>query len=662
METKTDTNMETQMHSKSSIKRVSFPVALGVIAFAFLALVLLNNVLLNKVRLDLTEGNVYSITDGTHQVLSAIEEPITLYFFFSDKATEGLTSLRNYANRVKTLLQEYELYADGKIKLQIIDPEAFSEAEDKASEMGLVAAPINATGDSIYFGLAGTNSIDDKEVIAFFDPSQESLLEYELSKLVHKLSDPTPIKVSILSSLPIQGGTNPNPMAMQMGQAQTFPEWAVLNQLKQLYEVEILDADAETIPEDTNVLMIIHPKELADAQLFAIEQYVLAGGKTFILVDPSSDSDSQGANVMGVPTPSTSNLEPLFSAWGIDYDPDTIVLDGAKGLEIMMPDGMPGRHIGYLGLDKDNIDELDVVTASLSSINGASMGALRLLDNATTSLSPLLTSSEYTDFTDLARYQMSGTNPDVLLTDFTARNANVVLAARISGAAKTAFDTLPVGVTGTDWIKFSDNIQLIVVADTDLLTDRFWVQSSNFFGETVLQPFANNGDFVVNAVDNLGGNSALLSIRGRGDYQRPFDVVEQLTVEAEAKFREQEQQLQQQLNETENQLAELQNQQVDNGSLVLSPEQEAAVESFVAKKLAIRKQLREVQHQLNKDIESLGTVIKLLNIVFFPLLLTLGLGLLARRIRYKMSAQYQVKPQAEAKPQAKPQLKDKVKK
>ncbi|MDU0113048.1 Gldg family protein [Psychrosphaera aquimarina] len=631
------------MHSKSSVKRVSFTTALVAIAFVFLTLVLLNNTIFNKTRLDLTQGNVYSITEGTHQVLSAIEEPITLYFFFSNKASEGLTTLRNYANRVKSLLQEYELYAGGKIKLQIIDPEAFSEAEDKAAEMGLVAAPINAAGDSIYFGLAGTNSLDDKEIIAFFDPSQESLLEYELSKLVHRLSDPTPVKVSVLSSLPIQGGMNPNPMAMQMGQPQALPQWAVLSQLEQLYQVEVLEPTAETIPEDTKVLMLVHPKDLTDAQLFAIDQFVLNGGKTLVFVDPTADSDQQGANMMGMPAPSTSNLSSLFSAWGIEFDDSAIVLDAAKGLEIRMPDGQPGRHIGYIGLDKDNINGQDVVTTSLSSINVASAGALRLVEGATTTLSPLMTSSEYADFTDIAKYQMAGQNPELLLNDFEARNADLILAARVSGSANTAFDSLPEGIDEEGWIKSSDDIQLIVVADTDLLTDRFWVQSSNFFGETILQPFANNGDFVINAVDNLGGNSALLSIRGRGQYQRPFDVVEQLTVEAEAKFREQEQQLQQQLEETESQLAQLQNQQMDNSALVLTVEQEDALASFVAKKLEIRKQLREVQHQLNKDIESLGTTVKLLNIVVFPLLLTFGLALFARRYRLKMSASYQVK-------------------
>ena len=272
---------------------------------------LLGNALFNKARLDLTQGQIYSVSDGTREVLEQIDEPINLYFFFSDKATEGLTSLRNYASRIQSLLEEYELYADGKIKLHIIDPEPFSEAEDKATEMGLTGAPISATGESVYLGLAGTNSLDDKEIIAFFDPSQEQLLEYEISKLVHRLSDPTQVKVSVLTSLPIQGGANSNPMAMQMGQPQMTPAWAAYSQLQQLYQVEILADDTETIPEDSNILVLIHPKTLTSAQEYAIDQFVLNGGKLLAFVDPNAESDRSGA-MMGMPTASRSDLAKLF--------------------------------------------------------------------------------------------------------------------------------------------------------------------------------------------------------------------------------------------------------------------------------------------------------------------------------------------------------------
>ena len=612
--------------------KVSFSAGIAAIAIAFFALVLINNLLFDKLRLDLTEGDLYSISEGTHRVIEQIDEPINLYFFFSNKATEGLTPLRNYANRIQSLLEEYERYADGKINLQIIDPEPFSEAEDKAAEMGLTAAPLSALGDSVYLGLAATNTLDDEEVIAFFDPSQEVLLEYEISKLIYRLSNPESLKVSVISSLPVQGGMNPNPMAMQMGQPQTVPAWASFDQLEQLYEVELLEADAQEIPEDTSVLLVVHPKSLSQGQLYAIDQYVLAGGKAMILVDPLAESDAQVPGMMGVPEPSRSDLPTLFKAWGIQYSATDIVLDAAKGLEIRMPSGMPGRHVGYIGLEGDSISEQDIVTNALSLINGASMGHLNPSEGATTQFQTLLQSSDFVDVTSAETYMMATANPESLLDYFTPQEQTLTLAARVSGPAKSSFTQVPEGQSKEQHIASSEDIQLLVVADTDILTDAFWVQVTNFFGQPILQPVANNGDFLINAVDNLGGSTELMSIRGKNQYQRPFDVVEELTVEAEAKFREQEQLLQAQLQQTVDQLAQLQGQQGEAGSLVLNAEQEAAIDEFVAKKLEIRKQLREVRHQLDKDIESLGAWLKVLNIAVMPLLLTLLLAFIAKKL------------------------------
>ena len=612
--------------------KVSFSLGLAAIGLAFLALVFLNNVLLNKYRLDLTEGGVYSISAGTHQIIEQIDEPINLYFFFSNKATEGLTPLRNYATRIQSLLQEYERYADGKINLQIIDPEPFSEAEDKAAQMGLTAAPLSALGDSVYLGLAATNTLDDKEIIAFFDPTQEQLLEYEISKLIYRLSNPEPVKATLITSLPVEGGENTNPMAMQMGQPQVLPAWAAYTQLEQLYDIEVLASDAQDIPQDTKVLIVIHPKTLSEAQQYAIEQYVLAGGRALIFVDPLAESDAQVPGMMGVPEPSKSELPLLFSSLGVEYDSSEIVIDAAKGLEIRMPSGMPGRHVGYLGLERENISEDDIVTNALSSINGASMGRLQPSDEATTEFQPLLVSSDYVDLTTAQAYMMAANDPESLLDYFTPREQSMVLAARVFGKANSVFTKVPEGLSADQHLASGEDIQVILVADTDMLTDTFWVQVSSFFGQEILQPFANNGDFLINAVDNLGGSTELMSIRGKGQYQRPFDVVEALTVKAEAKFREQEQVLQAQLQQTEDQLAALQGQQAEAGALVLSPEQEAAIDEFVAKKLEIRKQLREVRHQLDKDIEALGSWLKVLNIAVLPILLTLLLAFIARRM------------------------------
>ncbi|MDF2179599.1 Gldg family protein [Aliiglaciecola sp. CAU 1673] len=589
---------------------------------AFFVLVLLNNQLLGSARLDLTENQVYSLSDGSKQILAEIEEPVQLYFFFSDKASKGMTSLRNYANRVESLLQEYRSASGGKIQLHIIDPEPFSEAEDEANRFGLTAATIGQAGDAIYMGLAARNAFDDEKVIAFFDPQQESFLEYEISKLIYQLSDPQKVKVTLLSDLAVNGGQNPMTGRFD-------PAWTSISQLQQLYDVEQLGTDADAIPQDTDVLLLIHPKNLSDALQFSIDQYAMKGGKVLMFVDPHHESDPMG----GMGGANSSDLEKLFAAWGFSFDPGQVVLDAATGLDIRTQTGV-ARHMGFLGLGVDQLDSSDVTTRGLEMINGASLGALKVNDGAAIKWSPLLQSSSTTSLVDSMRYAMTRDVKE-LANDFVDSQQVHVLAARVSGKAESAYEETPEGVNAEDFKQSTDNLNVIVVADTDLLTDRFWVSQANFFGQTIFTPFANNGDFLTNAVENLGGSNALISIRSRGTFSRPFDRVQELTVKAEQAFRDQEQLLQQQLDETEQQLAELQGQRNDSGALVLSESQQQALEDFLQKKIEIRKALREVRHQLDKDIEALGSWLKLINIAAAPVILVLFLSLLARLLRRK---------------------------
>lgn len=608
------------------MKDVSNSAGLLAIALLFIAAVLLNNVLFDRARVDLTENNIYSISEGTKTLLGQLDEPVNLYFFFSNKTSEGLTTVRTYAARVQSLLQEYVLYSDGKINLHIIDPEPFSEAEDRATAFGLSAPAVNQAGDSLYFGLGGSNALDERQTIAFFDPQKEAFLEYDISKLVYQLTNPEPIKVTLISNLEMQGGQNP-----MTGQA--TPAWAVLQQLQQLYQVESLGPEATVLPQDTGVLMLVAPKNYSESLLYAIDQYVLKGGKLVVFADPHAESGQQGAQAYGA---NSSELGKLLTAWGVVFDPTKVVLDAAKGLEIQMPSGNIGRHPGFIGLTAGDISPDDVVTADLQSINGASFGSLTQLEGATTTFAPMLKSSLHSQQIETQLYVMQSRNPESLLKSFTAGNQSLTLAARIGGKAVSAFDSAPEGMEAADRVKSAEDIQVMVIADSDLLSDQFWVSQQNFFGSVVLSPFANNGDMATNIVENLGGSSTLISVRGRGKYARSFDVVDALTVRAEAKFREKEQQLEDRLKQTEEQLSQLQTQQGTDGALVLTAEQEAMVESFVQQRLAIRKDLRDVRHQLDKDIEILGSQLKFITIVLMPLLLTLLLAYIARRYRRKV--------------------------
>lgn len=593
-------------------------VGLLLIAVAFLAFNMLSALGLGNARLDLTEQKLYTISDGTERILGELKEPINLYFFYSDKAARDLPVLRNYAVRVEEMLKAYERAADGKIKLHIVDPEPFSEDEDKAAAFGLQAVPASQSGDSIYFGLAGTNSVDDKQVIPFFPLDQEEFLEYQLSQLVQGLAKPEKPVIGLLSGLQINGG-------FDMAARQPTAPWMVMEEVRQLFKIDSLKAGIDKIPDEVSVLLLVHPKNLPQASLYAVDQFVLRGGKLLVFVDPYSEADNAAPMMPGDQMDKGSDLEPLFKAWGLRLVPNKVLGDGSYALSVGMGQGQrPVRHAAWLALPQRAMNHDDVTTAGLESINVATSGILEPVEGSKTQFVPLLQSSEYAMPLDAARFAALA-NPEELIRDLNPTGERYAIAARITGPAQSAF---PDGIEGQkDGLKSVDNINVIAVADTDLLSDRMWVQVQDFFGQRVPQPFADNSGFAINALDNLSGSDALISVRSRGRFSRPFEVVEALQRDAEAQFRVKEEDLQKRLADTEQQLASLQSQD-PNKALELTPEQQAALKQFVDEKLRIRKELREVRFQLNANIEELGRTLKLANILLVPLLLTIGVLLL----------------------------------
>jgi ABC-type uncharacterized transport system involved in gliding motility auxiliary subunit len=611
--------------------KLTSSVNLFLLVVVFFALVFVNNQLFSSARLDLTENQVYSLSQGSKQVLNEIDEPINLYFFFSDKASKNMTSLRNYADRVKSLLTEYETFANGKLKLQVVDPQAFSEEEDQADQFGLIAADIGVAGESIYMGLAATNALDKHKVIVFFDPQKESFLEYEISKLIYQLSEPELVNITLITDLAIKGGQNPI-----TGHAE--PPWTFLTQLEQLYKVEQFGSNITSLPDDTDVLLLVHPKEYSDALLFTIDQYALTGGKVLVFLDAHNESDQTAMMARPMPSSNSSNLERLLSTWGVQFDSDNVLLDAMAGLDIRTQTGGVTRHFGFVGFTSEHLDREDVITSNLKVINGASFGVFKHSEGFKTTWLPLIKSTQNSDLMDVGTYATTS-DPEELTKSYQSDNQAYTLAARISGQASSAFEQVPEGVLEGVELRAittsTDNLNVILVGDSDMLADRFWVQQSNFLGQAISTPFANNGDFLTNAVENLGGSDALISIRSRGTFSRSFSKVDELTVIAEQQFRDQEQILQQQLQETEQQLLQLQNKEVEGGTLLILPEQHLAIDEFMQKKISIRKSLRDVRHQLDKDIESLGNWLKLINIALAPTLLILLLALLRGFFRTK---------------------------
>lgn len=590
---------------------------LVLIAVAFLAATMVSNLLFRGVRIDLTENQLYTLSEGTKRILGSIEEPINLYFFFSDQATATAPSLRDYANRVREMLNEFANASRGKVRLSVIDPVPFSEEEDQAAQFGLQGIGLAATPDPVYLGLAGTNSIGDEEIISFFQPDREASLEYDLAKLVSTLAEPERKVVGLLSGVSMGSQFDPQTQRLQQG-------WVAYQQAGQLFEIRDLGLSVEAVPDDIGLLWIVQPKELDEATQYAIDQYVLRGGKALIFVDPLAIVDAaadpgmpQGMPPMG----QASDLPLLFKGWGIEFDATRVVADAQLALQINTGFGnRPSRHYGYLGISSAHMSSSDIVTTELGTINAAMPGRISLADGSTATLEPLLTSSSASALMPASRFTYLP-DPSSLQNGFVASGEPQIIAARIGGSLPSAF---PDRDTEAHLATSAEPVNLIVVADVDMLSDHLWVQVQNFFGQQIANAFASNGAFVVNALENLAGSSDLIAVRSRGTFARPFTRVDELRVEAEARFKQTEQRLQQELAETESRLSELQSAREDTGSLLLTSEQQNEIDRFVDQRASIRKELRAVQRGLDQDIENLGTMLKIINIGLVPLLLTIA--------------------------------------
>jgi len=593
--------------------------ALAVLAVLFVAVILISNVLFRGARLDLTQSHLYSLSQGTKNILAGIDEPIHLYLFWSDKGSQDLPQLRTYAQRVREMLEEMAARANGKIKLEVIDPLPYSEDEDRATGYGLQAVPSGQQGEKIFLGIAGTNSTNGKSAIPFLQPNKEAFLEYDVAKLIHDLTESKKPAVGLVSSLQMGPGFDPQTRSMR-------DPWAVEQQLSQLFDVRQLNASAlKSIDKDINVLVVVHPKNFSDDALYAIDQFVMRGGHLLVFVDPIAEADEAGADPnnpqAAMFADKGSDLPKLFKAWGVDYDPHKVVLDRGHALQISMAQGMPPvRDAAILGLGKRDLNADDVTTASLETINIASAGYFQLAKDSKNKLVPLIQTGTDAMVVPAERVKFLP-DPGQLLANYQPSHESYVIAGRLEGKFATAF---PERKDEGHLAAAKDNGAIILVADTDMLTDRLWVQIQPFFGQKLMNAFANNGDFFVNAVDNLTGSSDLISIRGRAVSQRPFTVVEDMKRAAEESFRGKQQELQQELNDTERKLTELQSGKSKGSEMILSPEQQAELQSFQQKKLEIRKELRAVQRSLDANIDALGTRLKLVNIGLMPLLITLG--------------------------------------
>jgi ABC-type uncharacterized transport system involved in gliding motility auxiliary subunit len=615
-------------------RRLYALAAIALAAVLFVGFNIAIDASITTARLDLTDTGRFTLAHGTRNIIAGLDEPITLKFFYSKKIAAAYAQTRAYADRVRDLLDEYAGLSRGKIILEEVNPEPFTPAEDEAASDGLTAAPTDS-GESVYFGLVGTNRIDGKEVISYFTPEREPFLEYDLSSLIYRLATPKKPKLAVLSSLPLDTGIG-GMAAMVQGTAHPF---AIYQELSQTYDTEMLDRGFTSIPSGADVLMIVQPGALTDQQNYAIDQFVLKGGRALVFVDPNSElAASAGGVDPSMTPPPSSSLPRLFQAWGLGFYADKVIGDLKLAQQVVV--SQAGDHTAYpiwLHLKSGQFDARDPVTANLQVLNLASAGALFPRKDATTHFATLATSSAQAALLDSEEVRLNA-RPEDLMAAITPGGKPFAIAARISGPAKTAFPDGPPGGFGSSQIKSAKNINVVVMADTDIFDNRFWVRLASLYGKQVAAPFADNGAFVLNAVENLMGSGDLISLRTRATGDRPFTVVRELQARAEAQYRQEAQALQQRLTDTQQRLHDLQQGQGGKGdNVALTAEQQTEMERFKRELTGTREQLREVQHNLRKDIDLLGDILAFVNIVFVPLLVA-GFALVLASLRRRRRA------------------------
>jgi gliding motility-associatede transport system auxiliary component len=631
---------------------------LALAAIILLSVNLLSSISLRGVKADLTEDQLFTISAGTRTVLTAIDEPIKTRLYFSRRLGEAAPSYARYYERVRTLLEQYRDISGGRLELQVLDPEPFSDAEDRAVAAGLRGVRYNSEGDTGYFGLVATNATDNQETIAFFSSDRESFVEYDITKLIHTLANPKKRVVGLITGLPLDGGKSPM-------NNQPTPAWMIMSQIREFFEVETLEQTLTEIPENVDVLMVAQPTGLTQEAAYAIDQYVLKGGKLLAFIDPLSEAAQ--FQMMKTPGTGRAELAKLLKTWGVEFVPKTVATDIANARRVQFGGrggkNMVTEYVAWLGLTKKSIDQSDVVSSGVDILNLGSAGVLKNSPGAGTKVMPLLRTSA--DAMEVPSSKAGrAADPVALIRNYQPGGKSLMLAARISGTAKSAF---PKGLPETKAEKKDEKdepsktaepespsssssaekktdatakpaddaaalpkghlsiggVNVIVVADSDLLADQFWVEAREMLGQRVLTPHAHNSAFVLGALENLTGSDALIALRGRGVKERRFTLVDSLRRDAERQFREKEQALTQKLANVEQELKKLE-QAGEGGSVLPSEAERAAIERFRAEMLSTRRELRNVKLALRRDIDSLDGWLKFANIALVPLIIGFG--------------------------------------
>lgn len=600
---------------------------------------------LPAMRIDATQGRIYTLTDASRRIARAPDEPITFTLYYSERLARGRGQVAIFGQRIRETLKEYARASNGKILLTVVDPEPFSDQEDAATAAGIQGVVIGESGERFYLGLVGANATSGREMIPFFDMSRERFLEHDISRMIVALAQPRKRTVALVTSLPMDGSYELDPRTQQPRQTAGY---RVLDELRDQFDVRPLGQDFEDVPANADAVWLVHPTGLTDAAQRALNAYLMNGGRMLVMIDPNCETDPAAARTRQLGgTPRAASQTDLLERWGVIMTPNIIAADRTYATRIALggPDAPPLSYVAWPTFVDDAFNKQDAVTGVLTRVTMASPGVLSLRDGAGLTLDPLIQTS--TDAMQLSVDVVpSPPDPGALLAIFKSGATPLTVAARISGPFTSAFPDpapAPVGHESRPVPPTTarDGAMLIVIADADLAADGLWMQEQRMGGFPIIRKLADNADFIANAIDNLTGSSDLIQVRARREVARPFTLVEKMRKRADERYLAEQQLLEAKLDQAEERISQLQLSQGDQ--LVLSPQVQRELDRVREEALNTRRELRQVRLNLRKDVEKLGTQLQLINSALVPALVALGgvgvAALRASRRRRPLDAQ-----------------------
>ena len=603
-----------------------------------------------KFRSDLTENKLYTLSDGTKKILNKLDTDVVVRFYFSKDNASVPVPLRTYAQEVQDLLDEYQQYSHGKIKVIKLDPKPDSDAEDSANLDGVEGQAIDLT-DKIYLGIA-VSCLDAKTTIPYLSPDRGNLLEYDISRAISSVANPKKAVIGVLSALPVTG-REAAPMMMQQRQ-QPSPPWIFLNELKENYVVRDIPLTTEKIDDDISVLLVVHPQGITEGAQFAIDQFLLRGGKMVALVDPYSFVEAQTAASYGGAPSYDSTLSKLIPAWGLAFSETKMIADPSFATQVQRENDVQSDPT-ILSISSEGINKEDALGAAISDLLMPFAGAITGKPVEGLKEDVLVKSSNQAGLVDVSSMEEG---PDAIRKQLKSANAAYPIAVRLSGKFKTAFangkpesksspnatpTATPQASPSASPTQKADYLQegrsegvVILVADSDFAYDAIAGRAQQVLNQTVFVPSNGNLNFIQSSVEQLAGDSDLIGIRSRSSGNRPFVLVNKMEAAAQQKYQSKIDELEDNLNQTRQKLAGLQTGKQSDQKMLLSPEQQAEIKKFQENEATVNKELKQVRKNLRQEIDSLQTTVKWIDIAGMAAIVTvvgLTLAFLKRRRR-----------------------------